>query len=323
MRKLNFINSRTSKNEFTLEEGFEKFINHKIALSKAEDTIKYYTLRFAKFSEFIAETTAIKYAHEITDENIDDYIAYLRKKSPNIANTTINNNLRAIRCVLYYFMEKGYMGYFKLRLTKAKNKPKDGYTLEEQEKLLKKPDIKKCSFPEYRNWVIICHLLASGNRSRTIRGIKNKDVDLKSRVILLTEVKNNEIYEMPISNEYYPILCEYMSIRKGESDDYLFCNQFGNQLTGGGMRSVMSNYNQKHGVDTTSLHKFRNTFAKNWILNNGSAKKLQYALGHSNSKMVDEYISIYGRELKDDYSKYTPLSNFKGKINRQKMSMKK
>ena len=165
--------------------------------------------------------------------------------------------------------------------------------------------------------------MASGNRSRTIRGIKNRDVDLKNRTILLTEVKNDEIYEMPITSEYHPILCEYIDIRKGEPDDYLFCSQYGSQLTAGGMRAVMRKYNLKHGVDTTSLHKFRNTFAKNWILNDGSAKKLQYALGHSNSKMVDEYIRIYGRDLKDDYSKYTPLSNFKDKINRHKISMKK
>ena len=200
MRKTNFLNARTLKKEVTLEEGFEKFIHHKIAMSKAEETI--------------------------------------------------NNNLRSVRCTLYYFMEKGYMGYFKVQLTKAKKKPKDGYTQEEQEKLLKKPDVKRCTFSEYRNWVIICHLLASGNRSRTIRGIKNKDVDLKSRVILLTEVKNDEIYEMPITSEYYPILCEYMEIRKGEPDDYLFCNQYGSQLTAGGLRSVMRKYNLNHGVTT-------------------------------------------------------------------------
>lgn len=307
MKRINFLNSRAVKENLTLEEGFKKFINHKIALDKAEDTIKYYRLRFAKFSSFLEETTGVKYVHEITADEIDNYVAHKREKNPNLSNATINNNLRAVRCILYYFMEKGYMEYFKIYMTKHKNKPKDGYTLEEQEKLLQKPNIKKCTFAEYRNWVMVCHLLASGNRSRTIRGIKNKDVDLVSRVIMLTQVKNDEIYEIPITNEYYPILAEYMSIRKGEPDDYLFCNQYGNQLTAGGLRAVMRRYNLKNDVSTTSLHRFRNTFAKNWIIQGGSAKKLQYALGHSDSKMVDEYIRMYGRELSDDFSKYTPL----------------
>ena len=139
MRKINLLTRGEIKHRLTLDEGFEKFINHKIAMSKAEDTIKYYTQKFAYFSLFIKETTDIKYAHEITADEIDDYIAYTREKSPNIANTTINTHLRAIRCFLYYFMEKRYMDYFKIQLTKAKKKPKDGYTLEEQEKLLKNP----------------------------------------------------------------------------------------------------------------------------------------------------------------------------------------
>ena len=323
MRRINFMNNGTVKESLTLEEGFEKFINYKMALSLSDYTIKYYTERFDKFSLYIKDTTPIKYVHEITEDEVINYIAYKRDKNPNLSNNTINNNLRAIRCVLYYLMEKRHMGFFKIQLTKSKKKPKDGYTHEEQEKLLKKPDINKCGFPEYRNWVIICHLLASGNRSRTIRGIKIKDVDLKRRVIMLTEVKNDEIYEMPITSEYYPILVEYMGIRRGEPEDYLFCNQYGNQLTAGGLRAVMRRYHLKHGVDTTSLHRFRNSFAKNWVISGGCSKKLQHALGHSDPKMVDEYISMYGRELKDDFSKYTPLSNFKGQIDKRKMSITK
>ena len=220
-------------------------------------------------------------------------------------------------------MEKGYVETFHISLMTVKTVPKEAYTQEEQELLIKKPNIKTCGFTKYRNWVIICHLLASGNRSRTIRWIKNKHVDLKNKVILLDEVKNKKVYEMPISNEYYPILSEYMEIRKGEPDDYLFCNQFGNQFTDGGLRAVMRTYNLNHGVSKTSLHKFRNTFAKNWILEGGSVKKLQYALGHSDTKMVDEYVFLYGREMKEDFSRYTPLSKLKNKLENKKISMTK
>ena len=164
LRKIDFFNKGAIKKELTLEEGFEKFINHKMALSLADDTIKYYTQRLLDFSLYIKKAAEIEYIHDITEDSINDYIAYKRKKNPNLSNETINNHLRAIRCALYYFMEKGHMGYFKIRLTKVKKKPKDGYTYEEQEKLLKKPDINKCTFPQYRNWVMICHLLASGNR---------------------------------------------------------------------------------------------------------------------------------------------------------------
>lgn len=315
MKKRIFLKNVT---ELTLEEGFEKFINNKIALKKSQYTIDFYEERFLKLCDYLKNEKNIRYTNEISEDDIIDYILYKRSLSPNIADSTINNHLRAIRAVLYYFMEKGYTTSFYISLVTVKQIPKEGYTQDEQLRLIQKPDIDKCSFSEYRNWVIICHLLASGNRARTIRYIKNKHVNFQEKVIVLEEVKNKEGYEMPISDEYFPILKEYMKIRGGEPEDYLFSTQYGTQLTEGGLRSVMSKYNQKHGVDKTSIHRFRNTFAKQWLLKGGSAKRLQHALGHKNSKMVDEYARLYGRELKEDFSKYTPLSDLKEEITEKK-----
>ena len=266
----------------------------------------------------------IEFTNEIEEDFITEYILYKRNKNADISDSTINNHLRGVRAILYYFMEKGYTESFHIPLISVKQVPKKGYTREEQQKLIEKPDLKKCNFSEYRNWVLICHLLASGNRSRTIRHIKIKDVDLTERIIALNEVKNNEGYEMPISNEYYPILKEYMQIRGGETDDYLFCSQYGKQITEEGFKRILHKYNRERGVEKASMHIFRNTFAKNWLLEGGSAKKLQHALGHKSAKMVDEYARLYGRELKEDFNKYTPLAGLKDIISEDKrISIKK
>jgi len=87
---------------------------------------------------------------------------------------------------------------------------------------------------------------------------------------------------------------------------------------------VQHDDNLSHDVDKTSTHLFRNTFAKNWLLEGGSAKRLQHALGHKNSKMVDEYARLYGRELREDFSKFTPLAKMKDIVlENKKISMKK
>jgi len=177
-----------------LDEALEKFINLKTAMNKSEHTIRYYQERFTWFCDFIAQK-GIEFTSQINEEHITDYIISKRKKSPNLSDHTINNHLRAIRAVLYYFMDKGYTEPFHIPLIAAKEIPKEGYTKYELEKLIEKPDIKKCNFPQYRNWVVICHLLASGNRSRTIRFIRNCHVKLDERIIILDEVKNNEGYE--------------------------------------------------------------------------------------------------------------------------------
>ena len=320
MKRKKFVSIIT---ETTVRAGFEKFINAKIALNRAKDTIDYYNQRFEAFCKFLEEKKGIRLARDLTEDIINEYVLYKRKNNPNISSITINTELRAIRAVLYYFMDKGFTPSFSILLISAKKSPKECYTQEEQEQLIKKPNTKNCSFPEYRNWVIICHLMASGNRSKTIRGIKIKHVNLQERYILLDEVKNNQIYEIPISNEYYPILSEYMNVRQGEPEEYLFCSQYGSQLSAGGLRAILRKYNLSRGITTTGIHRFRHTFAKSWIMEGGSAKKLQYALGHSDPKMVDEYIRLYGRDLQEDFSQLTPLSHLKDKIEGKKAIMKR
>ena len=308
----------------SLGEALEKFINLKSAMNRSEETITFYKERGNWFLDFLKYEKGIFLTNEIIDDHITDYILYRKEQKPNISSHTINNNLSAIRAILYYFMEKGYTEPFHIPLISVKSIPKDGYTTAEQELLLKKPNTKTCSFAEYRNWVMICHLLASGIRSKTLRYIRNYDVKLSERIIRLTEVKNKEGYEMPISAEYFPILSEYMKIRGGEPEDFLFCNQFGKQFTAESLKSVFIRYNKNRGVEKTGLHIFRNTFAKHWLLEGGTKEKLQHALGHKNSHMVDEYARLYGRELREEFGKFTPLAKMKDTVLEKKtIKMKK
>ena len=53
---------------------------------------------------------------------------------------------------------------------------KYGYTDSELNLLLKKPNLKKCEFCEYRNWVITNYLLGTGNRLNTVINIRIEDV---------------------------------------------------------------------------------------------------------------------------------------------------
>ena len=301
----------------SVKETIIEFINTKKG-KKADETIKYYEERLDDFANHLEEKEELTEVAHITRAVVDRYMAYRKKKNPKLSNQTLNNILRAIRTFINYCIGEDYIGYFKIEMFPSTKTPKPSYTDEEQAILLKKPDLKKCSFPEYRNWVMICHFLASGNRSKTVRNIQIKHVDLEKRRIILDTTKNNEILYMPISDVYHPILRDYLKVREGQPDDYLFCNQFGKKFTSDGFKTVMRKHNLKHGVNTTSVHQYRNTFAETWIMNDGNPKKLQYALGHKTQHMVDEYVSIYGKELKEEFNDYAPLSMQKDKLESKK-----
>ena len=75
---------------------------------------------------------------------------------------------------------------------------KETYTDRELEALLKKPDIRKCTFAEYRNWVIVNFLLNSGSRAATIRAILIRDVDLENSLVYYRHTKNRKAQVIPL-----------------------------------------------------------------------------------------------------------------------------
>ena len=127
-------------------------------------------------------------------------------------------------------MNNNYIDEFKINLIKENDKIPKLYTDDEVMRLLKKPNMKQCNFAEYRTWVIINFLVATGVRSRTLRNIKIKDLDLDNDLIYLNVTKNRKPLVIPMAKTLKKVLIEYLKIRGKENEDYLFCNLEGNQL---------------------------------------------------------------------------------------------
>ena len=302
-----------------LQDGHKKFILEKKAMNLSTDTIIYYNLCYRIFSEFVGENALCK---DIDYDTIIEYILHLKEHTA-ISDTTQNTYLRGLRAILYNLMEKGYIEPFKIKMVKAEKKLKETYTDEELSRLLEKPDLKTESFASYRTWVIICYLLGTGNRLRTLCNVKIGDIDFENKEIKLKKVKNKKQYTIPLSRTLEKVLREYLGYRQGEASDYLFCNQYGEQLSDDGLISSVVRFNNSRGVTKTSIHLFRHTFAKKWILNNGDIFRLQQILGHSSLDIVKEYVNIYGRDLQNDFEVFNPLDNMNTNIKKEKIMMKR
>jgi integrase/recombinase XerD len=117
------------------------------------------------------------------------------------------------------------------------------------------------------------------------------------------------------------ILSEYMRIRGGSEDDYLFSNDMGEQMTEYCLKNTIAKYNKRRGVQKTSIHMFRHTFAKKYLVDcGGNAFTLQRLLGHSTLEMTKHYCAIFDSDITKNYDKFSPLTNFKSKSERIKMN---
>ena len=144
--------------QITLDEGRGQFQTYNIAKNLSPQSIVYYNEHTALFVKFYGGD---KMCDSITEHTVYEFIAYIRQHR-NINDISVNTYLRAVRAMCYYFMKLGYTPPFQINLVKAEKQVKETYTDSEIKTLLEKPSISKTTFCEYRNWVMINYLLATG-----------------------------------------------------------------------------------------------------------------------------------------------------------------
>ena len=129
--------------------------------------------------------------------------------------------------------------------------------------------------------------------------------------MLFRHTKNGKLQVLPLCSRMVNILREYIDVRGGANNDYLFCDAYGDMLTENGLRLAIVRYNKSRGVSKTSLHLFRHTFARKYLVDcGGDAFTLQKLLGHSTLKMTRHYCAIYDTDIVNNFDRLSPLSQF-------------
>jgi len=314
----------------TVKEGLEEFIAVKTNENVSRATIRDYTDMVGIFMSFYGEDSL---CINITDNTVQKYIAFLREKPKKknnpkddtieyLSDQSIVTYIRHLRTVLNFFMDREYINRFKVILPRAEKRVKPTYLESDLDSLLKKPDLKTCRFSVYRNWAMTNFFVAIGNRLSTVRNLKIQDLDFQENKIWLRAVKNKRQYSIPMAKELKKILQEYLSYRKGEPSDYVFCSENDDKkpLAESSIKTAVYRYNTRKGVSQTSSHSYRRYFSKHYIQKGGKQMALKSILGHKTLTMVLEYVDLYGDDLNDGFDEYNPLSAYaKG----ERVSMKK
>lgn len=293
----------------TICDAVEQWLESKVGEGASNETLRTYR----------ASVTAIgkridlgMFVDELTQSVMNKAIA--RMLDEGLSRQTIQTYVRTLSVFLSFCRNKGWTDET-LKKYHAPEAVKPTYSDEDLEKLLRKPNMRRCTFPEYRTWVMISLAMNNGCRSGTMRSILIKDINFDMGYILTRHTKNGKIQSMPMSSVLIEILKEYLEIRKGEPNDYLFCDEKGNQLTQNALRLAVKRYNNKRGVRDTSIHQFRHTFAKKYLLEcGGDAFSLQKLMGHSTLEMTKHYCNIYDVELVRNYDARSPLTLMSKKV---------
>ncbi len=302
----------------SIAETIEKFIIQRKVLGVSDKTAMSYHGQFKSLSRHLDLSMPIA---DLNKQHLDQMIISLCNQARPISPNTIATYVRIFRVFLGWCRDEG-LTTVTLQKYKEVETVKETYTDDELEALLKKPNMNKCKFTEYRDWAIINLLVNNGCRASSIRNIQIKDVDLSGKMITLRHNKSRRVQVLPLSTAMVAVLKEYMKIRGGEQTDCLFPNEAGAQMTENGLRCTIKKYNERRGVEKTSIHAFHHTFARKYLVDcGGNAFMLQKLLGHSTLDMTKHYCQIYNSDIVAGFDEISPLAQFQKKTkNKIKMN---
>ena len=293
----------------TFEEGCNKYLEYCRQRNLRQGTINHYRQSYVQFFKFFDPNTPIE---EIDEDAYKRYVLHLRSTLNN--DVSINSYLRDFITTMHYLMNEGYIQSYKMQAIKVDKSPIETYNEQELQLLLKKPNIKKCSFTEYQCWVMTNFLFSTAVRQRSLMNIKVKDIDFDNNVVYVNVTKNRKPLIVPLNQTMVNILIEYLKYRQHKSDeDYLFCNVFGQQLVKSTCYHKLYEYNKKRGVETTGIHRYRHTFAKQWILSGGNVVSLSKLLGHSSLDITQNYIHLLVSDVAKQVDEINVLDKFYSK----------
>lgn len=288
--------------EKTFRDAFEAFVVSQTAKGVTEATLHNYHYQFIKITRYLDVDAPLA---NIQKQDIEKMCVGMRKDG--LAHNTIATYVRMLT-TFFNWCEREELPSIKIHTIKEKETVKETYTDEELAKLLKRPD-KDCDFGEYRCWVIINFLLNSGCRAATVRNIQVQDIDLAEARVIYRHNKNGKIQAIPLCSVMVNILKDYLKVRGGAATDYLFCSVYGDQLATDALRHAICRYNTLRGVESTSIHKFRHTFARRYLVDcGGDAFTLQRLMGHSTLAMTKHYCTIYDADIAKNYDRFSPLA---------------
>ena len=295
MKKLKMIR----KSELTFEEGCDLYLNNCKERNLRQGTINHYRQSYTQFYKYFDKEMSLS---NFNEKMYKDYVLHLRETLKN--DVSINSYLRDLITTMHFLMKEGYVEHFQMKAIKVDKTNVETYTDTELNLLLAKPDLRTCSFTEYKCWVMTNFLFSTGIRQRSIINIQVKDVDFDNQVVYVNVTKNRKSLIVPINKTMAKIFSEYLKYRQYKSkEDYLFCNIFGEKLTKSTSYHILYEYNKKRGVETTGIHRYRHTFAKQWILNGGNVVSLSKILGHSSLQITQNYINLLvsdvGKEVEE------------------------
>lgn len=138
--------------------------------------------------------------------------------------------------------------------------------------------------------------------------LKISNVNLESEELIIqpyTTGKKSKPRVIPIGKSLKRALWLYINKNDLLANNYLF------ELKPSSIGSLFDRISNRTGILDIHAHRFRHTFAIEYLRNGGNIFTLKYLLGHSTLKMVNYYLQLANSDLHDGHRRASPADHWR------------
>lgn len=275
-----------------IHQVIEKF-QRRLIITKRPATVQYYQFYFSLMKKYLGDMEI----STIDDEVVLNFIVILKKFHPRMKNITINKVLSALKTTLKY----GANHLINItRLSESKTLiPLIPLPTIERILLTLNKDLHRPI--QLRNYLIVKILLETGLRMNELIHLQKINVDFHTQTIVVEMTKTHAHRIVCFLQDTQALLQAWMSLHPSVPE--LFYNlKTKKKMTTASIESLFYQLKKRTGIqDNITPHKWRHTFATNFLRKGGDLETLRMLLGHSNLKTTQKYLHLNQHDIRKTY----------------------
>ena len=275
-------------------EAINKFKNY-TEVTKSKGTQEYYVYYLKVIEDNIGNL-------ECDNVNSDVILQYVKERkgdNPEVSNATLNKHIAAIKTVIKYATDR------EIKFNKLKERKKiiPTVSVNTHKKIFSYYEKHLDDKFSFRNYLFFRILLDTGLRLSEITNLRIIDLELEENLIHVRTTKTDVDRYVAITRSTKVLLNKFLILQ--DVNNYIFTNFKDDEpMSTSSVESFVYRIKKKLKIkENITPHKWRHTFATNFLRSGGNIETLRILMGHSNLKTTQKYLHLSKQDILTEYKR--------------------